>query len=66
LFMSSLIFFIIIFNLFLSIFIVSSVSLWCLFRVPLSSFVYFCLLMFFIFGVLKFLECILYIFVNCF
>jgi hypothetical protein len=30
------------FNSFISPFIVFSVSLWCLFRVPMSSFIYFC------------------------
>jgi hypothetical protein len=39
---SSLTFSIFIFNSFISLFIVFSVSLWCLFRTPLNSFICFC------------------------
>jgi hypothetical protein len=53
------------FNSCISLFMVSFVPLWCLLRSSLSSFIcYLCHLTFFIFGVLKFLECILYILVN--
>jgi hypothetical protein len=46
---SSLILSIFVFNLFISLFLVCSVSLWCLFRAPMCSFICFCLLVFFIF-----------------
>jgi hypothetical protein len=39
---SSLILSIFVFNSFISLFIVFSVSLWCLVRAPMSSFIYFC------------------------
>jgi hypothetical protein len=55
---SSLILSIFIFNSFISLFIVLSVSLWCLFRAPMNSLICFCVF-------LKFLECLLYILVNC-
>jgi hypothetical protein len=49
-------------NSFTSLFIVFSVSLWCLFRCFIYLFFYF--LIFFVFVVLEFLECLLYVLVD--
>jgi hypothetical protein len=62
---SSLILSIFIFNSFLALFIVFSVSLSCLFRAPMSSFICFCVFSYSLFLViLEFLECLLYVLVD--
>jgi hypothetical protein len=43
---------------------VFSVSLWCLFRTPMSSFICSCVFSHFIFGVLEFLVFLWYVLVD--
>jgi hypothetical protein len=43
---------------------VSFVSLWCLLTSSKFTYLFLCYLVFFVFGVLKFLECVLYILVD--